>query len=312
MVQIIPAPRNNFGLEFGKALGDAVGSYYEAKEKQQKRERKNQHLLDVNSELSKALENYDENMSAADTIRLIGQQKHPETRDQLTNLLKTFHEKKQQNQFSPQKLFSDIVRKHVGNSPSQSDIRKSEEIFAYGSDLLEQGVEPIKAFNMATQAFNKKQEANEELKSVKRKSFFGTNEKEDAQKIARLRKSKILSDDEIFAALTGLGFSPEDVESKFGVRMSDEMLDELGSDQEVSQSQAGNQPQVTDQDIGGQANEQAIADNQGAPQAMAPSAPKQPWNPKDPNHIARAQEILKSTGGDRAKTNQILSQEFQR
>jgi len=38
---------------------------------------------------------------------------------------------------------------------------------------------------------------------------------------------------------------------------------------------------------------------------------KTKWNPQNPEHIARREMVLKQSGGDRAKANQLLAQEFE-
>lgn len=346
MVQVLPQLRTrDYGAGLREALSSAGQYYANAKSEQKKQEKQEKHLLDVNSELSKALESHDlENMSDIDKIKFIGKQKHPEVRDTLTSLLKTFHDRKIENTLSPQKLFSDIVRKHLGNSPSPSDVQKAEQIYSAGQGFLEQGLDPIKAFNAATEAFNLKQSSKKELKNLKGKSYFGSNEKEDLKKIEKLRKSGILSDEEISDALALLGYEPDEIESKFGLQVSDDMLDHLLSKQEATKQEAPakgggnqrlNQPvQVSDEDVGGQANADFMGVETKAPlkttsptaptQIVAPKKgterqvadvmknPKQKWNPQNHNHAARAKAIFEETGGDRAKTNQILAEEFER
>jgi len=46
------------------------------------------------------------------------------------------------------------------------------------------------------------------------------------------------------------------------------------------------------------------------PSPEIPAQRKTKWNPKDPKHIARREMLLKQAGGDRAKANQLLAQEF--
>ena len=57
---------------------------------------------------------------------------------------------------------------------------------------------------------------------------------------------------------------------------------------------------------------QIVAPKKGTERQVADvmKNPKQKWNPQNHNHAARAKAIFEETGGDRAKTNQILAEEF--
>jgi hypothetical protein len=280
----------------GKGFMNAASSYSDVKGKQERESM-------ISSELNSALEGVGEGMSDIQRAKLIAKQKTPEVRDELSKLLKNTNPSVR-DKIAPEGLFANIVKRQLGGSPSPEALKRAEQIYASGSEYMQSGLGPVQSFNRAREDVDKQAEAQKkakkELKAVKGKSFFGSNEKEDQHKINRLRKSKILSDDEIFGALTGLGYSPEDVESKFGIKMSDEMLDELSSQQE----QEPEQPQMQGQQTS-QAQQPQMQQAQGQPQ-------RQRWDPKNPEHQQRALQILQEAKGDRQLANQALAQEFDR
>jgi len=283
MVQVLPKVET-FGERLGTALGGALGNigvgYVDRQQKKTAREKLQDNSL-TPQERAKymAVLTKEEQQALRDERQLSGLQRLQEQLQQNPNMssqemalgLASVDPKLSMKAFSPiirekarseqplssEKLFTGLVKKTLGSHPSKDAVKKAEKIFAHGGELMKQGLDPLQAFNQAVESFGQ--------------------ENPDVAKVRKLKKTKILSDDEIASALITKGYSPLELRDQFGLEMSDELLDQMSEQAQPPQAQ---------------------------PQRMR-------WNPQDPAHQQRAMQILQQVG-DRAKANQILQQEFER
>jgi hypothetical protein len=215
--------RENFATIVGGVLqgGLAAAQVYHQKKQQEELDR----------DLAKAVSDMPQNATPVQEMQYLANLRSP-VRTAMLGLMKDMpRQQSPREQIAPEQLFSNIIKKTLGSTPTNEQVARAEQIFAIGGPLLEQGVHPIAAYNQARAIVQGKQDSRTVLqKQIVGPSFLGGQKglKNDVSKIKQLKKSGFLDDDEMSLGLIEKGYGPEDLLDKFGLKPSLEFATEIG------------------------------------------------------------------------------------
>lgn len=234
-----------------QGLVSGLHNFLSGLEQRQSEQRKLEEQEAVDRELSDALAKMPEGLSPLQQAQYFANLRTP-VREQAVGLMQ--HMPKQQSpreQIAPQQLFTNIVKKTLGNNPSEESVARAEQIMQYGGQFLSEGASPVEAYNKSRQLVAGREEAQNILqKQVVGPSIFSAdkNLKNDISKIKKLKKTGIISDDEIAASIIQKGYGPGDLK-QFGLDISPELAEELGIEAEPEAKPKGKKKKLSEADI---------------------------------------------------------------